>query len=566
MECYSEQTCALAVDGELAADEARRLRDHLATCRRCRELVDALRAENRVLSESLHELPEEAASSAGFSHLRRSWVWRDLAVMAAVLALGSISSIWFDKLSIPAALEWFNPFSQSGLTNLMFNLSDYFAHGGTVMLTEYAAIVGGFFLLLLLGGSALLLGRRGRLRPPALRLLIVVLALSLPSFALERRHGEFVTVPASETVDDTLLAAGNTVRIEGVVNGDLLAFGRTVEVRGTVKGDLLSFAKRTVVSGTVEGRIYTFSESLDLDGQLGHSLYGFAQSLRVNERGHVGDGILAAAGDVSLEGDVKRGVDILASGNADVSGSIGRDLTMSGVGLTLTNTARVGGNLSARVHQLKDVHIADGATIAGKRDIQVQRQEEPVHTTEILLPPSYLVRCRHAGGMAGPGSVSRLLPGHDSGGGLRLAQPRAGGWGSGGCAGGHGRGSHNADWHSDLANVVRGVSGCDLPGEGLGWSLPGADTSEALGSHEGRLVAGTPGGPVDPHYRWVHPVSWRVGPLRCGLPGIGSFCRAALSGFTTGDDSLKRPAEELVEAKRSSPKASWKRTTPSLLT
>ena len=372
MECYSEQTCALAVDGELAADEARRLREHLATCRRCRELVDALRAENRALSESLHELPEEAASPAGFSHLSRSWVWRDLAVMAAVLALGSISSIWFDKLSIPAALEWFNPFSQSGLTNLMFNLSDYFAHGGTVMLTEYASIVGGFFLLLLLGSSALLLGRRGRLRPPSLRLLIVVLALSLPGFALERRHGESVTVPATETVDDTLMAAGNTVRIEGVINGDLLAFGRTVEIRGTVKGDLVSFAKRTVVSGTVEGRIYTFSESLDLDGQLGHSLYGFAQSLRVNDRGHVGEGILAAAGDISIEGDVKRGVDILASGNADVTGSIGRNLTMSGVGLTLTNTARVGGNLSARVHQLKDVHIAESATIAGKRDIQVQ--------------------------------------------------------------------------------------------------------------------------------------------------------------------------------------------------
>src|SRR4029077_16791385 len=159
-------------------------------------------------------------------------------------------------------------------------------------------------------------------------------------------------------VDDTLLATGNTVRVEGVVNGDLLVFGRTVEVRGTVKGDLVSFAKRTVVSGNVEGRIYTFSESLDLDGQLGHSIYGFAQSLRVNDRGHVGEGIVCAAGDVSLEGEVKRSVDMLTSGNADVSGSIGRDLTMAGVGLTLANTARVGGGLSARVRELKQVHIA----------------------------------------------------------------------------------------------------------------------------------------------------------------------------------------------------------------
>jgi len=75
MECYSEQTCALAVDGELAADEVQRLRDHLTTCQRCRALVDALRAENRVLSESLNELPEETASPASFSPQRRSWGW-----------------------------------------------------------------------------------------------------------------------------------------------------------------------------------------------------------------------------------------------------------------------------------------------------------------------------------------------------------------------------------------------------------------------------------------------------------------------------------------------------------
>jgi hypothetical protein len=379
MECYSEQTCAIFVDGELTVDEARHLRDHLATCQRCRDLVDALRAENRVLSESLRELPEEAASPEAFSRLRLSWAWGDLAVMAAVLALGSIVSVWIDELKIPEALEWFNPFNLSGLTNLMFNLSYYFAHGGTAMLTEYAAVVGGFFLLLLLGSGALLLGRRGRLRQPGLRLLIVLLTLSLPSFALERRHGEFVTVPASETVDDTLLASGNIVRVEGVVNGDLLAFGGSLEVRGTVKGDLVSFAKRTVVSGTVQGNIYNFSHTLDLDGQLGHSIYALVQSLRVNDRGHVGDGMVVAAGDVSLEGAVNRSVTMFA-GNADVSGSIGRELTMTGDKLTLTNTSRIGGSLSVRVRDLKKVHIADGATIVGTRDIQLRlRQNHFAH-------------------------------------------------------------------------------------------------------------------------------------------------------------------------------------------
>jgi len=92
----------------------------------------------------------------------------DLAILAVVLALGSIISGWFDELSIPAALEWFNPFSVSGRTNLTFQLLYYFAHGGTPMLADYAAVVGWICLLLLLGSSALLLGRRGRPHYPGL--------------------------------------------------------------------------------------------------------------------------------------------------------------------------------------------------------------------------------------------------------------------------------------------------------------------------------------------------------------------------------------------------------------
>ena len=110
---------------------------------------------------------------------------------------------------------------------------------------------------------------------------------------------------------------------------------------------------------------------LDLDGELGHSIYSLTQSLHVGNRGRVGGGILVGAGDVTLEGEVNRGVTMYA-GHADVSGTIARELTMAGDSLTLTNAARVGGNLSAHVRQLKNVHIPDGATIGGKRDIQVR--------------------------------------------------------------------------------------------------------------------------------------------------------------------------------------------------
>jgi len=80
------------------------------------------------------------------------------------------------------------------------------------------------------------------------------------------------------------------------------------------------------------------------------------------------------AGDVTLEGEVNRSVTVYA-GTADVSGGVGRELTMAGDNLTVTNTARIGGNLSAHVRDLRNVHIADGATITGTRVIQVRERE-----------------------------------------------------------------------------------------------------------------------------------------------------------------------------------------------
>jgi len=83
------------------------------------------------------------------------------------------------------------------------------------------------------------------------------------------------------------------------------------------------------------------------------------QSLRVDDKGHVGDGIVAGAADVGLEGDVMRSVTVFA-GSVDVSGNIGRDLTMTGGNLTLANSARVGGNLTARVRRQESAHRRPG--------------------------------------------------------------------------------------------------------------------------------------------------------------------------------------------------------------
>ena len=56
MQCFSELTYSIFVDGELPADEAQRVRAHLASCAACRGMVAALTAENKMLLTTLSEV------------------------------------------------------------------------------------------------------------------------------------------------------------------------------------------------------------------------------------------------------------------------------------------------------------------------------------------------------------------------------------------------------------------------------------------------------------------------------------------------------------------------------
>ena len=69
---------------------------------------------------------------------------------------------------------------------------------------------------------------------------------------------------------------------------------------------------------------------------------------------------------------------------------------MSGDNLTLTNTARVGGNQSAHVRQLKNVRIADGATIGGPRDIQVRVRQRGFARPRFYFRTGWEVTVRRA--------------------------------------------------------------------------------------------------------------------------------------------------------------------------
>src|SRR5579872_4677303 len=144
MKCFSEETYAIFVDGELSPEEARSVRLHLSACALCRETVAALTAENNTLVAALGEAGASEVMAAAVP-VRPAWV--ELVVLVAVLGLVGAIVHWVNVQSPSAAMNWLNPFTSEGRTNLAFNLMFYLSHQGGAVVEQLASLVGWLLLM-----------------------------------------------------------------------------------------------------------------------------------------------------------------------------------------------------------------------------------------------------------------------------------------------------------------------------------------------------------------------------------------------------------------------------------
>ncbi len=270
MSCRNELTYSIYVDRESSREEARAIELHLAECGRCHTLVEALRGENRAIMQFLRDDAEQSMA-ADIARDLRGWLWTMAAMAATAGCLGLVVSI-FRGLEVPASAQWLNPSRSEFLWNIVFSAGTYLFDYGTTWLASAArlgTLIAGIVLL-----AELARRRRHGARLAGTLVLIAVMISGLPSFGLERRHGQNIVVQKNEIVDDNLFAAGETTSIDGIVNGDLYAaVGRNVTARGRrisllapahVGGDLtaylpkkenLQIAPGASVAGKVDTRI-----------------------------------------------------------------------------------------------------------------------------------------------------------------------------------------------------------------------------------------------------------------------------------------------------------------------
>jgi cytoskeletal protein CcmA (bactofilin family) len=236
--------------------------------------------------------------------------------------------------------------------------------------------------------------------------LLASVAFAAPAWAIETRGGENVTIGADEVVEDDLYVGAQTLTVEGTVQGDLVAAGGTVRVNGgTVEGDVISAAQTVIINGTVEddvriaGQALLVGEDAQVEDDLiaagysletgrgstvgGELLYGGYQALVA---GTVGENVRGGMTAFELSGEVGGNVNVEVDGGGAQPAGDQFALGPSAVpipsvesGLTLTDTARVGGDL--RYESSSRGEIAPRAQIGGDVSYE-QRPTEEVQPTQ----------------------------------------------------------------------------------------------------------------------------------------------------------------------------------------
>jgi cytoskeletal protein CcmA (bactofilin family)/anti-sigma factor RsiW len=380
MSCFPESIYAFYVDAELAPDEVRLVETHLVQCRSCRGLVVALREEAGLLADVLHERARQSYRTAP----RTAPPPRELAlglvplVALEVVAIGVLG--WIFESRLPSGLDWLNPFRLQGAYEMAFDLLFWIRDEVPQLLqlvVAWAGLVSVSMLLLFV------LSAVSRRFTGAVALGLAVLALSAnatPSAALDLHfHEDEVTVPAGETVDQTMIVNAKTVRVDGVVDGDLIVvLAERLIVHGEVRGNIFSSARTIEMSGKVTGNFHAIGETVRLDGEVGRNMYSISELLTLADAARVGRDSTHIAAGASIEGAVGRDLFVLGDW-VEVSGSVARNVYTRANRVALLDTARVGGNLDALFWDEEEVEISPGAVVSGEVRSSVQEHWRRSH-------------------------------------------------------------------------------------------------------------------------------------------------------------------------------------------
>jgi hypothetical protein len=175
-----------------------------------------------------------------------------------------------------------------------------------------------------------------------------------------------VIITKTETVDDDLFIASESVSIDGNVLGSIFAgTGRYVQT-GMVKGDLVLGTETAVISGAIGGDIYVGAGNVTLSkAVIGGNVIGGAGNITIDKDSKIGGSLIAGSGDLKNSASVGRNV-VVGASTVYLDSKVGKEVRVGGGDIALGPNANIAGNLIYAFDEESDNVTQDPkAVIAG---------------------------------------------------------------------------------------------------------------------------------------------------------------------------------------------------------
>lgn len=164
-----------------------------------------------------------------------------------------------------------------------------------------------------------------------------------PALAFVARTGNDIAVAKGETINETLLAAGQNVTVDGDVKGDIICAGQTITISGNVDGDVLCVGQNITVSGVVGGSVRAMGQSVQVIGKVARNVTLAGQAL--NSGAAIGGEMLFAGQKAAVSGQIAKSVDGAAN-SIVIDGQIGGDARFQAKNLSFQKNAVVNGSVA----------------------------------------------------------------------------------------------------------------------------------------------------------------------------------------------------------------------------
>ena len=165
---------------------------------------------------------------------------------------------------------------------------------------------------------------------------LILVLFSILSFSQSEEKKEILI---DKVQPDDVYTAGETIKVNAVVQGDLVIAGGNLIVNDSIKGDLTAAGGELFLNSYIADDARIAVGRVTIDSEIGDDLVVFGGEVVITENARISGKLVCFSGDVTINGEVIEEMDV-RGGDIFINGTIRGDSKIMGEDITIGANAK----------------------------------------------------------------------------------------------------------------------------------------------------------------------------------------------------------------------------------